>query len=259
MSGEPISLPEASRARVPGRSCSILAADAAKVFASFNTWAFKREQPSSSVQIAGRLADAIQTRSPITFVLYWGKGPRSRAAAPDVACLDFLASLGRRVEALHAPGVEFGLIFTDTHAELNGHARDVVESYFSDIGTLAAGRGFKCFRLGDIVRAAGPASLDHAEIDEHHVDLLTLSADKWFRGAGSARDGARRYLLANMIERRAVEKAFPEAIFATFNGSEFDFLFPAGLPRFYMYSLRKGCSVKPWFMDEDGRLLTSAG
>jgi L-tyrosine isonitrile synthase len=259
MSGVPMRLSAASCARVSAPTNSTLAANAAKVLASFNTWAFKREQPSSSVQIASRIADAIRRQAPITFVLYWGKGPRSGAAAPDVACLDFLASLARRVEALHAPGVAFGLIFTDTHAVLNGHAREAIESYFSDIGTVAAGRGFKGFRLGDIVRAAGPFSLDLSDIDEDHVDLLTLSADKWFRGGGSAREGARRYLLANMIERRAVEEAFPEAIFATFNGSEFDFLFPAALPRFYMYSLRKGCSVKPWFMDADGRFLSSAG
>jgi len=260
MSGLPMSLPVVmSRTRVPAPSRGTVAADAAKVLASFNTWAFKREQPSSTEQIEGRIAHAIRTRSPIAFVLYWGKGPRSRAASPDFACLDFLVSLVRRVEALHAPGVEIRLIQTDTHAELNGHAREAVESYFSDVGSIAAHHGFKCSRLGDIVRAAGPASLDLSDIDEDHVDLLTRSADKWFRGAGSARDGARRYLLANMVERRAVEKAFPEAIFATFNGSEFDFLFPAALPRFYMYSLRKGCSVKPWFMDEDGRFLTSAG
>lgn len=259
MSGVPMSLPAATCARGAAPSSNPLGADAAKVLASFNTWAFKREQPSSSLQIASLIADAIRTHAPITFVLYWGKGPRSRAAAPDVACLDFLASLGRRVGTLHAPGVEFGLIFTDTHAELNGHAREAIESYFSDIGTIAAGRGFKGFRLGDVVRAAGPVSIDLTKIDEDHVERLTLSADKWFRGGGSARDGARRYLIANMIERRAVEIAFPEAIFATFNGSEFDFLFPASLPRFYMYSLRKGCSVKPWFMDEDGRFLSSAG
>jgi L-tyrosine isonitrile synthase len=259
MSGVPISLPAESSTRVVALSSGTLAANSAKVLSSFNTWAFKREQPSSIVQIASRITDAIRTHAPIAFVLYWGKGPRSRAAAPDVACLDFLASLGRRVEALHAPGVEFGLIFTDTHAELNGHARDAIESYFSDIGAIAAGHGFKGFRLGDIVRAAGPVSIDLSQIDEDHVDLLTLSADKWFRGGGSAREGARRYLIANMIERRAVGSAFPEAIFATFNGSEFDFLFPATLPRFYMYSLRKGCSVKPWFMDEDGRFLSSAG
>jgi hypothetical protein len=55
----------------------------------------------------------------------------------------------------------------------------------------------------------------------------------------------------NMIERRAVELAFPRSIFVTFNGSEFRGLFPQRLPIFYMYSLRRGVSVKPWFLSTD--------
>ena len=54
-----------------------------------------------------------------------------------------------------------------------------------------------------------------------------------------------------MIEKRAVERAFPDSIFITFNGSEFRGLFPPNLPIFYMYSLRKGISIKPWFLFPD--------
>ena len=28
-------------------------------------------------------------------------------------------------------------------------------------------------------------------------------------------------------------------------------LFPPSLPVFYMYAQRKGCAVKPWFVDTD--------
>jgi hypothetical protein len=55
----------------------------------------------------------------------------------------------------------------------------------------------------------------------------------------------------NMTEKRAVEHAFPRSIFVTFNGSEFRRLFPERLPIFYMYSLRRGISVKPWFVAAD--------
>jgi hypothetical protein len=51
-----------------------------------------------------------------------------------------------------------------------------------------------------------------------------------------------------MIEKRAVEFAFPRAIFVTFNGSEYRCLFPEHMPIFYMYSLRRGMGVKPWFL-----------
>jgi len=64
----------------------------------------------------------------------------------------------------------------------------------------------------------------------------------WDRRAGRA-----EFYQMNMIERRAVELAFPRSIFVTFNGSEFRGLFPQRLPIFYMYSLRRGIRVKPWF------------
>ena len=54
----------------------------------------------------------------------------------------------------------------------------------------------------------------------------------------------------NMREKRAVELEFPNAVFITFSGSELRELFPAAMPIFYMYSVRKGISVKPWFIDD---------
>ena len=80
------------------------------------------------------------------------------------------------------------------------------------------------------------------------LEALIASAGKWYGGPGDARDGARRYFRANMIERQAVEAAFPNAIFVTFNGRDLRPLFPANMPIFYMYSLRKGVAVKPWFL-----------
>ena len=60
-----------------------------------------------------------------------------------------------------------------------------------------------------------------------------------------------------MIEKQAVEAAFPDAVFVTFNGSGLRPLFPDRMPVFYMYSVRRGVAVKPWFMpaelEEAGR------
>jgi len=231
----------------------------AEVLASFNTWAFKREQPSSIAAIKARIEDAIQSSRPLQFVLYWGKGPRKVAADPDLACLDFLAKLAARVRKAHGPGAEIVLLFTDTHAELNGHARADADCYFAEVGDWAAHRGFKSRRLSSVARAAGRELAAHAaEVDRTRITMLADKAERWFRGEGSSRDGAERYLRANLVERRAVEIVFPRGIFATFNGSEYDFLFPERMPRFYMYSLRKGCSVKPWFLDANGQLAEAA-
>lgn len=80
------------------------------------------------------------------------------------------------------------------------------------------------------------------------LEKLGACAAKWFRGEGTVEEGAARYLQMNMIEKRSVQFAFSRSIFVTFNGSEFRSLFPERMPIFYMYSLRRGTSVKPWFL-----------
>jgi hypothetical protein len=75
-----------------------------------------------------------------------------------------------------------------------------------------------------------------------------VCAAKWYRGDRAPEEAAVTYFRMNMVEKRAVEVAFPRSIFVTFNGSEFRCLFPERLPIFYMYSLRRGVSIKPWFL-----------
>ncbi|MDX2157127.1 MAG: hypothetical protein SFW09_11520 [Hyphomicrobiaceae bacterium] len=248
MSGELPPGPAKTRVRTGASGPSV-----ASVLASFNTWAFKREQPSSITLMKTRISDAMLVGSPVPFVLYWGKGPRHGIDRPDIVCLTFLASLARRIEAVYAPGAELRLIFTDTHAELNGHARCDYEAYFGEIERHARDAGFRATHLSAIVRSMHPTgSIREPALDRADVDRLVRAAERWYLGAGSPVAAAERYLRANLIEQVAVEKAFPDAIFATFSGSDLDFLFPPRMPRFYMYSLRKGCSVKPWFIGAGG-------
>lgn len=228
---------------------------------AFNTWAFKREQPDGLDLAERAAARAVAEGRPLPFVLYWGKGPRDGIAEPDLACLDYLASMGERVRAVHAPGAAIHLIFTDTHAALNGHAPARREAYFGAVGAAAAERGFATSRLSAVVASAEPA-LDgaaHEEPPEAVRDSLMACAAKWFRGEGSVEEGALEYYRMNMIEKRAVAIAFPDTIFVTFNGSDFRDLFPQAMPIFYMYSLRRGFGVKPWFLGHEVPNQGSAG
>jgi L-tyrosine isonitrile synthase len=222
-----------------------------KILQAFNTWAFKREQPDSVPRLLEAVAGAVQFARPVPFVLYWGKGPRRGLAEPDTACLDYLASLGSRVRKAYDPGASFRLIFTDTHASLNGHAPHDIEAYFDAVEGAGRDRGFDGCWLSELVfaaEAAGAIDLADETIADDMLQKLGACAAKWFRGEGTVEQGAARYLQMNMIEKRAVQFTFPRSIFATFNGSEFRSLFPERMPVFYMYSLRRGTSVKPWFL-----------
>lgn len=225
-----------------------------KIVQAFNTWAYKREQPSDIALLSSVVARAVQQRLPVPLVLYWGKGPRSQMAEPDEICLDFLASMERRIESVYPNGAQFFLLLTDTHAHLNQHTTKDINKYFSDIAQAAHQRGFKSRKLSDVVRSASPnlcASATEVASSEL-IESLRCSAEKWYFGTSSAAEAAASYFATNMRERVAVETIYPDSIFVTFNGSTMRPLFPATLPIFYMYSLKKGFGVKPWFLNDDG-------
>ena len=236
------------------------AVDVAKVITAFNTWSFKREQPSDARLLAAQVQKHIDRGMPVEFILYWGKGPRHQPTAPEQACLDFIAAMVRRLAEVHAPGASVRLIFTDTHALLNGHSRADMMAYFCAVGQAAIDRGFRWCLLGDVTRAHS-SNIGHAcpaMRPEPTIRQLENSAARWYRGSGQPVDGAIAYFDMNMVEKRAVELEFPDAIFITFSGSDLRELFPAGLPIFYMYSVRKGVSAKPWFLDHNAMSTANA-
>lgn len=241
------------------RSHTAIRDKATAILASFNTWAFKREHPTEPDLLARVIEHRVASSMAISFTLYWGKGPRHAVAQPDITCLDYLVLLGQRIAAVYPPGAHFTLILTDTHARLNGHSEASIKSYFDAMTAAARARSMAAVRLAGIVASAPCPDATRQRIDPDVLCDLERCAAKWFRGDGDARAGAERYLEMNMTERRAVEVTFPGSIFITFNGSRYRGLFPPSLPVFYMYSLRKGTSVKPWFLDAQGRAFAGAG
>jgi hypothetical protein len=224
---------------------------AENILRAFNTWAFKREQPDNPLLMQQLIAQATQSDKPISFVLYWGKGPKTLIGEPEIACLDYLSMLSRRVRDKYAPGAAITLIFTDTHAQLNAHTPQSMQEYFGCVQAAARARGFDACWLGELVLAAQTASVSeitNLAAPDDTLRRLGECAAKWYRGDGTAKDGALKYFRMNMVEKRAVELAFPHSIFITFNGSKFRCLFPDKLPIFYMYSMKRGVSIKPWFM-----------
>jgi L-tyrosine isonitrile synthase len=224
-----------------------------RVLRSFNTRSFKRERPDHPELMLKIISGAIGLQQPVPFVLYWGKGFRDALADPELQCLDFLASMRSRIAETYKPGTKITLVFTDTHAALNGHSSAGIEAYFGDLERAARQRGFAICRLGALVEQAPPDLEQPADTDlpQGLLAQLVISAAKWFRGSGSPEEGAIRYYRANMIERQVLERAFPRSIFITFNGSELRPLFPERMPIFYMYSIRHGVSDKPWFLPSD--------
>ena len=225
---------------------------AVNVVTAFNTWAFKREQPSDLQLLNAVVERLVERRHPLEFVLYWGKGPRAVVGGPELECLDYIVAFRSRIAAIYSPGANIRLICTDTHAVLNGHSRSVIASYFHSVGEAASQRGFEWCLLGDLTRnqVDNIGHICPADRAARTIAQLERSAMRWYKGGSKPIDGAIAYYDMNMREKRAVELEFPNAVFITFSGSELRELFPAAMPIFYMYSVRKGISVKPWFIDD---------
>jgi L-tyrosine isonitrile synthase len=222
-----------------------------QIMRAFNTWAFKREQPSDPQLMLRVVAETMARRAPLPFLFYWGKGPRCHIDEPDIKCFEYLTSMAQRIADVYEPGAAMQLILTNTHAELNGYSQVGIRTYYSEITAEAKKRGFESCWLGELIeQTQAKAEDDFLDdlMEDELLEKLFTSAVKWYHGDGSAEEGATKYFHMNMVEKRAVELAFPNAIFATFNSSKFRILFPKRLPIFYMYSLQRGVGVKPWFL-----------
>ncbi|HRY06124.1 MAG TPA: hypothetical protein P5114_03310 [Hyphomicrobiaceae bacterium] len=230
----------------------------AAVLRAFNTWAFKRSQPSEPDLLAQTVASRIAQADPISFVLYWGKGPRDRVGAPEFTCLDYLAAMGARIAKAYGPGAHFNLCLTDTHARLNGHSEESIDWYFDGVAEAAALRGMASERLSRLTEGLEHIPDGDLHHDEQMLESLERCAARWYRGIGDVREGARTYLAMNRVESRAVAARYRGSIFVTFNGPTYREMFPDTLPVFYMYSLRRGTAVKPWFMNEECMPYTDA-
>jgi hypothetical protein len=218
---------------------------------SFNVRALRRERPDNPELMRQIISAAIDVEAPVSFMLYWGKGPRSRLDQPDIQCLDFLSAMVGRIRRVYPPGATLRVIFTDTHAELNGHSPESIRSYFGDVETAARNHGFEACLLTDVLWTAermGGLRKQVPPLTDDFLQRLVAFATKWYRGEGTPEDGATKYYGLNMIEKQAVEIAFPPSIFITFNSSDFRSLLPERLPIFFMYSIKRGVSNKPWFL-----------
>lgn len=223
------------------------------IISSFDTWKFKREQPFNYEKLKEVIQTAVDNSKPIKFVTYWGKGNKNEAGEPEKQALAFLQEFFDRIRTLYSPGIELLILLTDTHAELNGHSKDNAKMYFDSVRDLAQAQGFKTTYLSELVEYNKDQLIPLVEsvnMGKELFEILLNSAEKHYTTSNDYSAAANLYYLQNQLEKEKIAEKYPDYIFLTFNGSELNDLFPKTLPIFYMYSTKKGTSVKPWFEDE---------
>jgi acyl-CoA synthetase (AMP-forming)/AMP-acid ligase II len=230
---------------------------AVELLSRLDTWKFKRAQPSERDRIVQRIGAGLLTGRGVTFVAYWGCGNRDAVADPDREALErlkeFVSLADRHPYAL----AKLVLIFTDVHAAINGKGPTRAATYFAQIADHARRLGFETVWLSELWKRAGldqqaflagqlrPPESKLAGFQEVRDELIGR-AEKHSE-LHSPEEAARMYYEACQLDATAVESAFKEGVFLTYNGPAARFTLP-GLPTMYIYSYKRKRTEKPWFM-----------
>jgi hypothetical protein len=202
-----------------------------------------------------RVQTGLLTGSGTTFVQYWGCGNREVIADPDREALERLKEYTALADRPPYAVSRVVLIFTDVHAMINGKQR--WESYFAQIRDYARKLDFETVWLSDLWQQSGfdrqaflagkltPPENGRGSFAEFQAQLVQR-AEKHSE-IHSAEDAARIYYDACQFDAVAVENAFKDAVFLTYNGPESHFTLPR-LPTMYVYSYKRKRTEKPWFM-----------
>lgn len=226
------------------------AKEAENILQTFNTWQYKREQPSSLEMVAEVIKNNIAQKNPIKFVMYWGKGKKETSNDKEEKALTYLYKMLSKVESIYPVGFNLVIVFTDTHARLNGYTEKEIKRYYDSVKKLSSKYNFNFLYLSELVEYKEEVLLEKVEDIKIHpklMDSLINSSKKHFKKEKDFVLGAKLYYLQNQIEKKVIDETFSDSIFLTYNSNELDGILPEQIPIFYMYSLKKGTSIKPWF------------
>ncbi len=236
------------------------------VLSSFNTWKFKSEKPDP------RIRDIVETcvadNRPIPFSMYWGKGEWDEAAEPEHAALRFLRSFRKKIHNINLADTDrpdYGksttlkVIFTDTHAVLNGYEEQRIQAYFDSVRgamlRIMDSMDSETVNMSDITGEINPEQMKgkstHDQIPMDIQQALLIASRKHSRDKDSDPwTSAQEYFALNKLEIPAVEKHCAGSIFLTYNSRKWNALLPTQLPIFYMHAVNDEATkkkIKPWF------------
>ncbi len=215
--------------------------------------AFTRFPAKKRSEMLALVKRSIQKKKPLEFFMLWGVWKKTRANGAEKEALEIISEMLAEVKRVHAPGGRVTIVLADSHAELNLMDKASIYAYDSYAGSFerfAQAKGFTTKRLSDVIAEnyVAPrgikAELERIQNSEYWP-ILVASASKYYEGENKTA-GAKRYVEKRLAEKPTLEKAFPNAIFLTYNGPRYDVLAP-DVPTSYPVANRARTNEKPWF------------
>lgn len=220
----------------------------------------------------------IKSKSKIHFVQYWGASDKKYPDKYDFDALFHLFGFLRIVEKYYKIEVHLTLIFTDTHAILNGYSTENYKNYHREIRKILNEFNYshvlmsevltpfaKSHNLKDtndliksVIKQSISNKIPELIMNDESFEVLKRSADKHSKrlknkdtykdlSFSSVEQSAYAYILLNRIERQYVEKNFFQSVFLTYTSDIEKELIAPNLPTIQIYSIHKGLSCRPWF------------
>jgi len=215
-----------------------------------------RSPPFREFELLELLKEKVKQGKPIPLIGFWGASDKKHADSNDFACIKNLAELNESIKSFFPLGIEFTFILSDMHAELNGFSKKNYAVYLKEIASLLKKHKFKSVYLSSLWKKhfiSKQKILKVISSKSFHwknsllSQKLLIQAEKHHKLADPLK-GAQVYFVARTLESKAITKQFSKHIFFAFSSSLFQPIYP-NLPTLFFYSLKKGFSKAPWFLD----------
>lgn len=197
----------------------------------------------------------IKDRQPLKLFYLWGIHKKDRMNNADEVALSFLGNFINHIEMVMSSfscSVKFTMVMSDIHAELNEVPKECFHYYLQEVSDCAINKGWNVRYLSSIWKKHGLSIEKIFEMakqvsDESIDELLITYASKYYNG-DDKKTGAKRYQVARQLEKIIMEKEFADHIQVSAVDPKLMHLQP-NLPHFQVWSLKKGTSKKPWFIN----------
>ena len=200
--------------------------------------------------------------------MLWGCGKRDFASVADWAALACIGELLAEPRRLPHMTTRAHIVFTDMHAKSKWPRRQPCKP-LPRRRVRDAGRDLDVsFTLESEVWAKAGLTAEDVRAFEDGPDFAAYwrdfaLRDKFVEQATPALAQPRSATPPPgttwrpcRMEREAFARVFPNCVFLTYNGPEFNLCFP-DLPTLYIYPGRRGRTVKPWFSVETAHAVAS--
>ncbi len=218
----------------------------------------------------------------VNFIMYWGAGEKRRATKEDIQAILFVFGALKTIERSYNLKCDLIIIFTDTHAYLNGYSHEQTLDYFSDIIESLNIVNFNHIKMSDLIKPILKEeginnvnklidniinkcnkceNMNSLPLPRNiRFEYMAKSAKRYSKRVSftqshslifnSPESSANAYIQLNLKERIIVKEKFQKSIFITYVSEAEDFLLPS-LPIMRVFSVRKGFRSRPWFIKEE--------